>query len=196
MPAVMMSHVIFSEADNYPASISNYWIKDHLRKQINYNHARYVETYRLFPQLINHIYGDEQSGQIQQIGFSLYTDLLSKTIEAMKQQGNVNLDEPFEVGVDINLRVPCLLPANYVPDVQTRLILYKRISIADENGLNDIKIEMIDRFGLIPKETEFLFRISLLKRLAKKIGLKKISANNQGGSIHFADNVNIENSTL
>ena len=140
--------------------------------------------------------GDEQSGQIQQIGFSLYTDLLSKTIEAMKQQGNVNLDEPFEVGVDINLRVPCLLPADYVPDVQTRLILYKRISIADENGLNDIKIEMIDRFGLIPKETEFLFRISLLKRLAKKIGLKKISANNQGGSIHFADNVNIENSTL
>ena len=83
-----------------------------------------------------------------------------------------------------------------MPDVQTRLILYKRISIADENELNDIKIEMIDRFGLIPKETEFLFRISLLKTLAKKIGLKKISANNQGGNIHFTDNVNIENSTL
>ena len=66
--------------------------------------------------------GDEQSGQIQQIGFSLYTDLLSKTVEAMKKQGNVNLDEPFEGGVDINLRVPCLLPTDYVPDVQTRLI--------------------------------------------------------------------------
>ena len=135
--------------------------------------------------------GDEQSGQIQQIGFSLYTDLLSKTVESMKKGEKIKFDEPFEIGTEVDLRVPCLLPAEYVPDVHMRLILYKRISSADINELSELKIELIDRFGLLPIEAEYLFRITALKHISKFLGIKKITMNSKEGSIVFKENTDI-----
>ena len=135
--------------------------------------------------------GDEQSGQIQQIGFSLYTDLLSKTVESMKKGEKIKFDEPFEIGTEVDLRVPCLLPAEYVPDVHMRLILYKRISSADINELSELKIELIDRFGLLPIEAEYLFRITALKHISKFLGIRKITMNSKEGSIIFKENTDI-----
>ena len=140
--------------------------------------------------------GDIQSGQIQQIGFSLYTDLLSRTVEAMKKGDSVNLEEPFDVGVEIDLRIPCLLPTDYVPDVHMRLILYKRIASAKEDELLDIKIELIDRFGLLPKETEYLLRMTKIKKICNKNGIIKINIDAQGGNIKFDKKSNINTNEL
>ena len=135
--------------------------------------------------------GDEQSGQIQQIGFSLYTDLLSKTVDSMKKGEKIKFDEPFDIGTEVDLRLPCLLPNEYVPDVHMRLILYKRISSADINELSELKIELIDRFGLLPIEAEYLFKITALKHISKLLGIKKITMNSKGGSIIFKENTDI-----
>jgi len=140
--------------------------------------------------------GDTQSGQIQQIGFSLYTDLLSRTVESMKKGTPVNLEEPFDVGVEIDLRIPCLLPTYYVFDVHMRLILYKRIASANEDELLDIKIELIDRFGLLPKETEYLLRMTKIKKICNKNGIIKINIDTQGGNIKFAKESNIDSNEL
>ena len=83
--------------------------------------------------------------------------------------------------------MPALIPDDYLPDVHTRLILYKRIaSAADEDGLKELQVEMIDRFGLLPEPTKNLMRLTLLKLQAEKLGIKKVDAGPQGGRIEFA----------
>ncbi|MFQ3361912.1 MAG: transcription-repair coupling factor (superfamily II helicase) [Woeseiaceae bacterium] len=131
--------------------------------------------------------GDVQSGQIQEIGFSLYTDMLARAVESMKKGDKVNLDEPFNSGVDINLRVPCLLPDDYVPDVHLRLILYKRIASANNEDLIKIKIELIDRFGLLPKEAISLLRMNSIKQNCNAIGIQKVNLDTEGGYIQFSE---------
>ena len=131
--------------------------------------------------------GDVQSGQIQEIGFSLYTDMLARAVKSMKKGDKANLDEPFNSGVDINLRVPCLLPNDYVPDVHLRLILYKRIASANNEELIKIKIELIDRFGLLPDEAIYLLRMNGIKQNCNIIGIQKVNLDNEGGYIQFSD---------
>jgi transcription-repair coupling factor (superfamily II helicase) len=131
--------------------------------------------------------GDVQSGQIQEIGFSLYTDMLARAVKSMKKGDKANLDEPFNSGVDINLRVPCLLPNDYVPDVHLRLILYKRIASANNEELIKIKIELIDRFGLLPDEAIYLLRMNGIKQNCNIIGIQKVNLDNEGGYIQFSN---------
>ncbi|MEM9058497.1 MAG: transcription-repair coupling factor, partial [Pseudomonadota bacterium] len=108
--------------------------------------------------------GDEQSGQIQEIGFTLYTELLQRAVAAMKDGRTPDLEKPLDHGPQINLHVPALLPEDYVPDVHMRLILYKRIASADNaEALDELKVELIDRFGLLPEPTRWLFDIASLK---------------------------------
>ena len=96
--------------------------------------------------------GDTQSGQIQEIGFSLYTELLGRAVAALRAGKQPDLDKPLNAGVEINLHVPALLPEDYVPDVHLRLILYKRISgTASRDELRELQVELIDRFGLLPE---------------------------------------------
>ncbi|MGX8249391.1 TRCF domain-containing protein, partial [Escherichia coli] len=98
-----------------------------------------------------------------------------------------NLDLPLGGGPEINLRVPALIPEDYLPDVHARLILYKRIANAsDEDGLKELQVEMIDRFGLLPEPTKNLMRLTLLKLQADKLGITKVDAGPQGGRIEFA----------
>ena len=93
----------------------------------------------------------------------------------MKNGNHIKLDEPFNTGVEINLNTPCLLPDDYVPDVHLRLILYKRIANANKDELIRIKIELIDRFGMLPQEALYLLRMSIIKQTANSMYIKKIN---------------------
>ncbi|KAE9542120.1 transcription-repair coupling factor [Ursidibacter maritimus] len=130
--------------------------------------------------------GSEQSGQIESIGFSLYMDLLESAVKALQEGREPTLDEITQQQVEIELRVPALLPDDYVPDVNMRLSFYKRIASCENvEGLKDLKIELIDRFGLLPEATKNLFQITQLRHLAKGLGLKKVDAGINGGYLEF-----------
>jgi transcription-repair coupling factor (superfamily II helicase) len=141
--------------------------------------------------------GDGQSGQIQAVGFTLYMEMLERAVKSIRKGEQPNLDQPLGGGPEINLRVPALIPDAYLPDVHTRLILYKRIASAvDEDGLKELQVEMIDRFGLLPEPAKNLVRLTLLKLQADKLGIKKIDAGPQGGRIEFANDTCVEPITL
>lgn len=131
--------------------------------------------------------GDGQSGQIQAVGFTLYMEMLERAVKAIRKGEQPNLEQPLGGGPEVNLRVPALIPDDYLPDVHARLILYKRIANAtDEDGLKELQVEMIDRFGLLPEPTKNLLRLTLLKLQAEKLGITKIDAGPQGGRVEFA----------
>ncbi|MES2818467.1 MAG: transcription-repair coupling factor [Pseudomonadota bacterium] len=141
--------------------------------------------------------GDGQSGQIQAVGFTLYMEMLERAVKAIRKGEQPNLDQPLGGGPEINLRVPALIPDAYLPDVHTRLILYKRIASAvDEDGLKDLQVEMIDRFGLLPEPTKNLVRLTLLKLQAEQLGIKKVDAGPQGGRLEFAAQTPVDPLTL
>lgn len=121
--------------------------------------------------------GDGQSGQIQEIGFSLYTDLLDRAVKALKAGKKADLDKPMHQGTEIELGAPALLPDDYIYDIHTRLIMYKRISnAANQNELDEIRVELIDRFGLLPETAKNFFEVTSLKLLTEDIGVEKITA--------------------
>ena len=130
--------------------------------------------------------GDEQSGQIHEIGFSLYTELLERAVKALKSGQTPELEKPMHHGTEIDLGIPALIPDDYLPDVHTRLILYKRIANAENpEELKELQVEMIDRFGLLPDQTKNLFAVTGLKLKATPMGVKKIEAGPQGGRLLF-----------
>ena len=95
--------------------------------------------------------GDEQSGQIHEIGFTLYTEMLERAVQAIRAGRQPELDRPLDHGTEVDLHIPALLPDDYLPDVHVRLIQYKRIASAESTEeLRELKVEMIDRFGLLP----------------------------------------------
>ncbi len=130
--------------------------------------------------------GDEQSGQIQEIGFTLYREMLERAVKALRAGKTPDLDQPLQSGPEVELRIPALLPADYMPDVHMRLILYKRIAGAEsEQTLRDLQVEMIDRFGLLPGPAKMLFRVAQLKLRAGALGIRKLEAGPKGGRILF-----------
>jgi len=137
--------------------------------------------------------GDTQSGQIQEIGFSLYTELLGRAVESLRAGNEPDLEAPLHAGVEINLHVPALLPDDYVPDVHLRLILYKRISAAETAAeLRELQVELIDRFGLLPDGAKNLMRIAAIKKLASRAGIEKIDAADGGGYLVFGQDSRID----
>ncbi len=137
--------------------------------------------------------GDTQSGQIQEIGFSLYTELLGRAVASLKAGKEPDLDASLDSGVDINLHVAALLPDDYVPDVHLRLMLYKRISAAENaEELRELQVELIDRFGLLPDATKNLVRIAAIKKSALALGVEKIDAADKGGYLVFAAESHID----
>ncbi|MEJ2274752.1 MAG: transcription-repair coupling factor, partial [Woeseiaceae bacterium] len=137
--------------------------------------------------------GDVQSGQIQEIGFSLYTELLGRAVESLRNGEEPDLEAPLHAGTEINLHVPALLPEDYVPDVHLRLILYKRISAAaTDDELRELQVELIDRFGLLPDATKNLVRIAAIRRAAGDLGIEKIDASDKGGYVVFGADSRID----
>jgi transcription-repair coupling factor (superfamily II helicase) len=130
--------------------------------------------------------GDEQSGQMYEIGFSLYSELLDRAVKALKSGSQPELDKPMFHGTEIDLNVPALIPDDYLPDVHSRLLIYKRIAnAATDDELRELQVEMIDRFGLLPEPIKYLFAITALKLLATPLGMKKIELGPTGGRITF-----------
>ena len=141
--------------------------------------------------------GEGQSGQIQAVGFTLYMEMLERAVKAIRKGEQPNLEQPLGGGPEINLRLPALIPEDYLPDVNARLILYKRIaSAADESALNELQVEMIDRFGLLPEPAKNLMRLTLLKLQAEQLGIAKVEAGPQGGRIEFAAHTPVDPLTL
>ncbi len=137
--------------------------------------------------------GEGQSGQIQAVGFTLYMDMLERAVKAIQKGQQPNLEQPLGGGPDINLRLPALIPDDYLPDVHARLILYKRIANAtDEEGLKDLQVEMIDRFGLLPQPVKTLFRITSLKLRCEPLGIAKVDVGAEHGRLEFAATTSID----
>jgi transcription-repair coupling factor (superfamily II helicase) len=132
--------------------------------------------------------GDEQSGQIQEIGYNLYMELLERAVSALKSGKQPDLERPLDAGPEVELHVPMLIPEDYVPDVHLRLMLYKRIAgTPSREELDELKVEIIDRFGPIPPFTQSLFRAAYLKLRAAALGIRKIDAGASNGYILFEE---------
>ncbi len=130
--------------------------------------------------------GDEQSGQIHSVGFSMYMDMLQRAVESLKRGEIPDIDAPLDQGTEVNLHAPALIPDDYLPDVNGRLILYKRIAAAtSDSELRSLQVEMIDRFGLLPVQVKNLFLVSRLRLKAQDLGIRTIEAGPEGGSIDF-----------
>ncbi|MBT8047247.1 MAG: DEAD/DEAH box helicase, partial [Gammaproteobacteria bacterium] len=141
--------------------------------------------------------GAEQSGQINQVGFSLYSDMLARAVEALRKGEEPELEDPVHRGIEIELHLPALIPESYLGDVQARLTLYKRVASArDSASLRELQVEMIDRFGLLPDEVKALFEIAELRLLAERIGIMKIDFGPQGGRVEFSEHARADPAAL
>ena len=138
--------------------------------------------------------GDGQSGQIESVGFSMYMDLLNRAINAIRSGQLPNPEMPLEpVSQEVNLHAATLIPSDYLPDVHTRLILYKRIANADNpDQLDDLQVEVIDRFGLLPQATKRLFAVTHLKLLSQKLGVVKVDMGDQRGKLEFSQATKVD----
>lgn len=130
--------------------------------------------------------GDNQSGNIHTIGFALYSELLDQAVSTLKQGKSIDLEKPLQHGAEVSLRLPALIPEDYLPDVHARLVMYKRISEAsNDQELRELQVEMIDRFGLLNDPIKNLFEITAIKLKAQHLGLRKIDGNDQQIRIEF-----------
>jgi transcription-repair coupling factor (superfamily II helicase) len=141
--------------------------------------------------------GDEQSGQIQEIGFTLYSELLERAVAALKAGHQPELDRPLNHGPEVDLHMPALIPGDYLPDVHGRLVLYKRIaSAADHDELRELQVEMIDRFGLLPDPVRQLFAVTELKLKAVPLGIARIDVGHASGRLIFGAQPDVDPATL
>ncbi|UYB53665.1 transcription-repair coupling factor [Xanthomonas sp. AM6] len=142
--------------------------------------------------------GEDQSGQMAEVGFSLYTELLERAVRSIRQGKLPDLDAGEEArGAEVELHVPALIPDDYLPDVHTRLTLYKRISSArDSDQLRELQVEMIDRFGLLPDPVKHLFAVAELKLQANELGIRKLELGENGGRIVFEAKPRVDPMTI
>jgi len=141
--------------------------------------------------------GEEQSGQIHSVGFSLYMDMLQRAVESLQRGEIPNVDAPLDPGTEVNLNVPALIPEDYLPDTNARLVLYKRIAAAGtESDLRDIQVEMIDRFGLLPEQISNLFNQARLRLSAEALGISGIEVGPAGAAVDFRENTRVNPMSL
>lgn len=141
--------------------------------------------------------GDDQSGQMTTIGFTLYMELLESAVEALKDGREPSLEDLTQQQTEIELRMPVLLPEDYIHDVNIRLSFYKRIASAqDQPELNELRIELIDRFGLLPDAGKYLLASAALRLQANILGIKRIEAHEKGGFIEFSQRNKVDPSFL
>ena len=138
--------------------------------------------------------GDQQSGHIKEVGVELYQNMLEDAVKALKAGGE---DFEDDWSPQINLGLAALIPDDYVPDLNTRLSLYRRLAdLDDQEDRNAFRSELIDRFGAIPEETEQLLEIATIKAACKLIGVAKLDAGPKGAVISFRDNASVNPNEL
>jgi transcription-repair coupling factor (superfamily II helicase) len=141
--------------------------------------------------------GEDQSGQMAEVGFTLYTELLERAVRSIRQGKLPDLDAQASRGADVELNVTSLIPDDYLPDVHTRLTFYKRISSApDADALRELQVEMIDRFGLLPNAAKHLFAIAELKLQATRIGIRKLDLGPTSGRLQFENKPDVDPMTV
>jgi transcription-repair coupling factor (superfamily II helicase) len=139
------------------------------------------------------VLGDKQSGEIQEIGFQLYTDMLNDAVKALKDGKEPDLTSPLAATTEINLHAPAILPADYCGDVQERLSLYKRLANCEHNdSIDGIQEELIDRFGKLPPQAHALVETHRLRLAAKPLGISKIDAGEAVIGLQFIPNPPID----
>jgi transcription-repair coupling factor (superfamily II helicase) len=132
------------------------------------------------------VLGESQSGQIQEIGFDLYTRMLERAVRALKEGKAIDLDQPLGVATEIKLHVPALLPELYCNDVHERLTLYKRLAnCATQEALDGMREELIDRFGLLPDPAKVLLDSHMLRLLAAPLGVARVDATHETLQLQF-----------
>ncbi|MEE9885927.1 transcription-repair coupling factor [Acinetobacter nosocomialis] len=137
--------------------------------------------------------GEQQSGSMQAIGYSLYMEMLEKATKAIQQGKTPNFDAPLSLTAEINLHIPALIPDDYLGDVHQRLLFYKRISNTDtQEKLDNIRMELIDRFGVPPQSVKHLFSVHQIRLKAEHLGITKIDINTQGGNIEFSPDTPVQ----
>ena len=141
--------------------------------------------------------GEGQSGQIQEIGFALYMELLERAVAGLRDGRSPELERPLHHGPEIDLHVPALLPEAYLPDVHARLVLYKRISsVSSEPELDDLQAETVERFGLLPAPARNLFRIARLRVASSRLDVERLDVAPSGGSVTLADTTRVDPGAL
>jgi transcription-repair coupling factor (superfamily II helicase) len=141
--------------------------------------------------------GEQQSGQMTEVGLALYLDMLEQAVAALKAGREPALDKPLAAATEVELRLPAFLPETYVADVHVRLGLYKRIAAAETDaGLDELTAEIYDRFGPLPAVSNSLIRIAKLKLLARAIGVRRLDMGPQGGSVVFEERHSIDPGTV
>ena len=139
------------------------------------------------------VLGDKQSGEIHEIGYQLYTEMLNRAVKSLKSGKEPDLLAPLQVTTDVNLGVPALLPEEYCPDVHERLSLYKRFAAThDFSELVDLREELIDRFGSLPDPAKSFYETHRLRLEMADYGIKKIDASPLAIQMHFMPNPPID----
>ncbi len=137
--------------------------------------------------------GDKQSGEIQEIGFQMYTEMLNEAVKSLKAGQEPDLTAPLGATSEIKLHVPALLPSTYCGDVQERLSLYKRLaSCSTREALDNLHEELIDRFGKLPEPAQALLETHRLRIVAKSLGIIKIDASEIAIALQFVPNPPID----
>ena len=129
--------------------------------------------------------GEQQSGELSEVGLSMYLDMLEQAVKALREGREPLLERPLAAASEIELQVPALLPQDYVPDVHLRLALYQRIAAADAATLRDMTAELIDRFGSLPVPADHLLRLARLRLAARELGVRRLELGAHGGSVQF-----------
>ena len=139
------------------------------------------------------VLGESQSGEMQEVGFNLYVRMLESAVRSLRSGREPDLSAPLEVGTEINLHVPALLPADYCSDVHERLVLYKRLANCETaEALEALREELIDRFGVLPEPARALIECHRLRILGKPLGLARIDASESAIQLQFIPRPPIE----
>ena len=139
------------------------------------------------------VLGDSQSGSVQEVGFSLYNEMLEQAVSALKSGREPDLSAPLAATTEINLHVPALLPGDYCADVHERLTLYKRLANCTSlDELSTMQEELIDRFGRLPEASRALIETHRLRILSQPIGVAKIDASSEAIAIQFVARPNVD----
>src|SRR6185295_9953308 len=137
--------------------------------------------------------GESQSGELTEVGLSLYLDLLEQAVKALKEGRVPVLDRPLAATAEVELRLPALLPVDYVADVPVRLALYKRLAAAPDNAAIDLLTEeIVDRFGPLPPPATNLLRVARLKLIARAIGIRRLDLGREGGYALFEESNQVD----
>ena len=137
--------------------------------------------------------GESQSGELTEIGLTMYLDMLEQAVKALKEGREPALDRPLAATAEVELRLPALLPESYVADVPVRLAMYKRLAAAPDNAaIDELTEEIVDRFGPLPPPATNLLRVARLKLFARAIGIRRLDLGAQGGYALFEESNQVD----